>query len=79
MCVCVCACVCVCVCVCVCARARVCVCMRGRERETDGERGIEEGRGSFVALLQAAELQVQPMPLTMKRKGELSPGFLNVG
>ena len=30
-------------------------------------------------LLQAAELQVQPMPLAMKRKGELSPGFLNVG
>ena len=53
--------------------------MRGRESETDGERGIEEGRGSIVALLQAAELQVQPMPLTMKRKGELSPGFLNVG
>ena len=51
--------------------------MRGRERETDGERG--ERKALPWHCFRAAELLVQPMPLTVKRKGELSPGFLNVG
>ena len=70
-----------CVCVCVCARERE------RERERDGERGRQKEReggrrremGSFMALLQGCRAIGEAMPLIVKRKGELSPGFLNVG
>ena len=54
------------------------------EREREGDRWRERDRGGERKALpwhcfRAAELLVQPMPLTVKRKGELSPGFLNVG
>ena len=68
-------CVCVCVCVCVCERERDGE--RGRQKEREGGRRRE--MGSFMALLQGCRAIGEAMPLIVKRKGELSPGFLNVG